>query len=625
VEDRPIRGTAEDGTAYGDAVTAASRRAAILCCAILLGGIAAALSLFRVCDPDAFWHLKTGEVILETGRLVRTNFFSHSHPGHPWSNPEWLFQAALALVHARWGWAGVAAAKSLVVVGIAVALYALLLRKGRRPWLALCLVAIALAILRFRLTERPHLLSYLFFVLNMALIERYRKYGARSLWLLLPLYAAWGNVHPELILGLVFTGAVVAGDLFNGRIRKEGPERRIRPHLPLLLCVPAALANPATYRVLIYPFLHVNVGAVIDVNEFQHATLDMAPLFYVYLAVSAAAVVFSRERWDWSEVLPMAGMGLLAILYNRMIPYYLFVSLPVLHRTLQARSDGSGWLSPRNMNALAVLAAASALCWTALWDRQMPYRWGGGIREDRFPVSASRFIESETLRGNLYNHYHDGGYLIYRLFPKYPVFQDGRVPAYPRDFLVGLHARHGSHNFFGILEKYDVQTALVKASDAILFSNREWGLVYWDEGYAVLVRRTPASRTVLEKHEYRVFQPYSQTKWSRDPSVISAMVDEMKRNQSARLHPSGELARDMGIAFGQLGRTEDAEKSLLLAVRLSPADPIGWLYLGRARLDAGRYGDAIPALEKALRLSPDMEKAKRWLEEAGNARGRHSR
>ena len=54
------------------------------------------LSLFKIEDPDAFWHLKAGQVMLETGSLIHVNLFSHTFPEHPWHNLEWLFQVALA-------------------------------------------------------------------------------------------------------------------------------------------------------------------------------------------------------------------------------------------------------------------------------------------------------------------------------------------------------------------------------------------------------------------------------------------------------------------------------------------------------------------------------------------------
>ncbi|MDT8306810.1 MAG: hypothetical protein RRC07_12810, partial [Anaerolineae bacterium] len=55
-----------------------------------------ALALFVVAvrktvDPDLWWHLRTGEYILNNG-LPRTDVFSFTVPDHRWITHEWLSQ-----------------------------------------------------------------------------------------------------------------------------------------------------------------------------------------------------------------------------------------------------------------------------------------------------------------------------------------------------------------------------------------------------------------------------------------------------------------------------------------------------------------------------------------------------
>ncbi len=83
---------------------------------------ALALAWFKVADQDVFWHLKVGEVILDTGRLVTTNVFSSLFPDHPWFNPEWGFQVLLANAYRQSGRLGMALLKLLLVAAMAVAL-----------------------------------------------------------------------------------------------------------------------------------------------------------------------------------------------------------------------------------------------------------------------------------------------------------------------------------------------------------------------------------------------------------------------------------------------------------------------------------------------------------------------
>jgi hypothetical protein len=62
--------------------------AALTClCAVLA---AAPYFLRLTADPDLWWHLKTGLLILDLGSLPRTDPFSFTYQGAPWFNHEWL-------------------------------------------------------------------------------------------------------------------------------------------------------------------------------------------------------------------------------------------------------------------------------------------------------------------------------------------------------------------------------------------------------------------------------------------------------------------------------------------------------------------------------------------------------
>ena len=49
--------------------------------------------LFR--DSDAGWHIRTGEAILNTGTLPRTDPYSFTQGGKPWFAWEWLSDVAV--------------------------------------------------------------------------------------------------------------------------------------------------------------------------------------------------------------------------------------------------------------------------------------------------------------------------------------------------------------------------------------------------------------------------------------------------------------------------------------------------------------------------------------------------
>ena len=57
--------------------------------------IVLALGLFAIAargvtDPDVWWHLRTGQLILHDHAVPHTDPFSFTRFGQPWVNHEWL-------------------------------------------------------------------------------------------------------------------------------------------------------------------------------------------------------------------------------------------------------------------------------------------------------------------------------------------------------------------------------------------------------------------------------------------------------------------------------------------------------------------------------------------------------
>ena len=52
------------------------------------------LSLFthKIIDSDIWWHLRTGQHILETSTIPDADMFSYTAGGNKWIDTHWLFQ-----------------------------------------------------------------------------------------------------------------------------------------------------------------------------------------------------------------------------------------------------------------------------------------------------------------------------------------------------------------------------------------------------------------------------------------------------------------------------------------------------------------------------------------------------
>jgi tetratricopeptide (TPR) repeat protein len=569
-----------------------------------VAGAAFLLSFYQVTTYDVFWHLKTGQVILGEGRLLETNLFSAVYADHPWPNPEWLFQVLLALVFALGGWPGVTLFKVSLVLLIAGSLYGFMIRRRGAPLLSASLTVIFLCAMQFRLTERPQLFSFLFLVLTLLVVEDHRRRGGRLVWGLPLLFALWSNIHPELIIGLLFLGAAVTGEFLNSLARgREGMGRLKELALASALCLPATLLNPEGYHVLTFPFLHTFLGPVIEVEEYAFSGLSSTPIFWIILAASALMLLTSRDR-DWSEIFLVGGTAILGVLYLRATPYLFIAAAPVLCTRLSALPSG-GLPSRRRAGLLSVLAAAAALSWALGFERLMPYRWGWGLDERDLPAAAAGLLESGRFPGTLYNGYSWGGYLLFRLHPNMGVFQDGRVQAYPTEFVARLHSRFSIEDWPKILDDYGVNTALVTRLEAEkLFSPARWGVAYWDDRWVILLRRGEENADLLDEVEYRLFLPDADVTARGVGVRLEDLVEEMERNQGERGETSAVTDNNMGVLLLRLGRGGEAEEAFRRSVagEYAPA----WVNLASLLLRRGGRREAERALERAFAIDPSL-------------------
>lgn len=168
---------------------------------LLFGGVFVAGRLFRV-DPDLWWHIKVGETILKTHQWPTTDIYSFTVAGQPWLAYEWLGDIILATANRVAGLIGLELLLLIIGGSVVLALYSLAtLRAGnsKAGFVAAALLSI-LAVLSFSL--RPQMLGYLFLILTLIALERFRQGKRGSIWFLPPLMLLWVNTHGSWIVGL---------------------------------------------------------------------------------------------------------------------------------------------------------------------------------------------------------------------------------------------------------------------------------------------------------------------------------------------------------------------------------------------------------------------------------------
>jgi hypothetical protein len=381
-------------------------------------------------DPDIWWHLRTGQWIVQHQAVPHTDPFSRSGVSRPWAAYSWFFEVIVLGLFQRLGLAGLVNYSAAMVLGITVALYHLIRRLQADFSLAVFLTFAACFAMTQLFTPRPWLFTILCFVVVLDIVIQARLTGVVRELIWLPLiFALWANTHIQFIAGFVPLGLAFGESVFAGRLKAV--QNSVRPvwlGLALLGSVLGTALNPygwhiygVVYNVATHP------GGMGQISELQALPFrNLADYLVLLFALGAAAALAQAKR------LPLFEGGLLAFAVcisfrsQRDLWAMAVVGAAILAHEIPARQKNRSRVPA---TALPFLAAAAALA-VAIGFPAMRIdnsKLSAKLAET-MPVAAVAEIQAKQYPGPLFNDFNWGGYLDWAL--RMPVAIDGRGAMY---------------------------------------------------------------------------------------------------------------------------------------------------------------------------------------------------
>jgi hypothetical protein len=482
-------------------------------------------------DPDCWFHLAHGRYFLEHGKILDRDIFSHTAAGREWISSGWLSSVLMQLVFGRWGPTGLTVFVTVTAALIYTFIYVAGLRRGAGAELATVLVLCSILAGYMRFNPRPDLLSlaalplFLRLLLELDRWQPGRKSAPALLWLLPFVMALWANLHAGFLAGVIVLWIAAGLSLF------QWPRSEARALLPKVLLIGgltsvAWLANPYGWRIA---GLAAKIRAIPGVRMliFEWMPLAYLPGFNLpwpnYVGLAALGGLWwacwkcgrkERKAWHFAAASFLALFALWqrrqAGLFALGVPILALPSIGALRARLEQRRV---WLQG------AVVAGALAICslqYTGALDmgNGLPVT---GVNAKMLPCIPTEFLQQVPVPQKLFNSYGMGGYLLYHLGPRLPVFIDGRLDVYdPQVWADYLAAEEGALSIAAIHERYGVNTFAIETRDAfgdpIHLANRltkdpAWALVFYDDDYAIFVFRNKAAADVLAG-EFRFANPF---------------------------------------------------------------------------------------------------------------------
>ena len=359
------------------------------------------------------------------------------------------------------------------------------LTSGRAPkafgWTAIALLPASLW-----WEPRPHAFSLLFLMIAVHLMA-----ARRYLWLPL-LYLAWSNCHGGVLLGVV----VLTVGLAPAALRC--PDRRRAIALTWIACLATTLMTPLGWRFWISIPESLGRIRLYPLDEWRRTPLfdpHLAPFWLIAAAFSWALVrAGMRARGGpppWNETVCACAVVLLpaGILSIRNVGPFLMVAVPALTSLLYNGVDDRSAANERPALNLLLLASAGSLVLTVLFrSYALPaprLKWQ--------PVAPGALAAIEACRGNLYNRYDEGGYLLW-FAPTRKVFIDGRQDPYAASLVlehIGMETVGGDTD--GVFSRYDIGCAYLPASSPTATQLVEAGWTTLHGGDWLVLARPAAS------------------------------------------------------------------------------------------------------------------------------------
>ncbi len=462
-----------------------------------------------VTDPDLWWHLRTGQWIVETGHVPHTDPFSFTRTGQAWVAHEWLSDVVFYGLWKHGGYAALIVFSAMVTTAGFMLLYLRCLSSGvKNQWAVVATILGALAAAP-SWGVRPQLFTFALASLLLWLLERGMKEERPRLLLWIPpLFLLWLNLHAGFALGSVLLLAYGAGltiETATGTTPwKEARPIILRVVLLLAACLALVPLNPSGAELYRYPFDTLrSPGMRSLIGEWHSPNFHewlYRPFLLVWLLL-LAALANSRSRPKGRVMVPLLLTAFAALDAVRHIPIFVLLAMPVIAAALPADSasltvpDSDRPPKPSRLrplfNAVAVILMAvfALVRWVSLARSQ-------DAREaEKFPQKAVAFLRTGDYPRNIFVYYDWGGYAIWKLYPEYRVFVDGRADLYGddhlRQFMTTVQLRTGWRE---VLDNWKVEAVLVPPACALaqaLLLDPNWHTAFSDSKAILLVRRVP--------------------------------------------------------------------------------------------------------------------------------------
>jgi hypothetical protein len=374
------------------------------------------------------------------------------------------------------------------------------------------------------LSFRPVTLALCGISLCSWLLQRDRRLAASgrrgvAVWAIVPITAILANVHLFALVVPAWVAALMAGAALESR-RESGAGESVRAtRRYMAMGIATALASfctpllPGMLRVLVHyqtadPM--VAAGGIAELQPFY--TGGMGQISAVIVVAIAACVVANFRRLRSGDLIWLLLAGLMMFHMGRMAPLFALAAAPIIAVAAPLASDRAIG-RPSIVCAVLLLLVLGGARLAAQFPppTESLDNWLARLGPDSpaYPCAAAGYVDAQVppATGKIINEWSWGGYLEWRLGPKFKVMSDGRTQLFDDAFWQAGYLQ-GERQRRELLSQITADAAVLPAARSRFhdtLASLGWHTVYHDADAEVMIPpdagATPASELRVDSRE----------------------------------------------------------------------------------------------------------------------------
>jgi len=546
------------------------------------------ITFFRipVYNYDFWWHLATGKYIVENKSLPQNDPFAYTADDTVSKREaiilkgNWLADVTFYKLYSLWSEKGIIILRSFLLLLFLVFVFLNIKKQNPSYLIALILTTVVFLIARKSGGERPQLFTFTIFSLVYYLLEDYRVNGSKKVYLIPFLAMLLSNMHPGYIVCILIVTIYLIGEgsqYFFGNTQKGDALKGMLIIWTLTILMSMINPNGPIMLTRLFSIHGEHIKGIVEFKTPFSLYLSKAlPVDYPYVTFLLFSLLGLKylKRLGLTHILLLVVFTYMSLFAIRYVIFYMCVSAPILARIIGNIKDEKIFervtaFLRREENLLFM---ATCIIGIFLVFNAIPSFGGYKYKAETFysvPKGAADFLSKLKIKGNMFNEYGFGGYLIWRLYPDKKVFIDGRAlePSVYKEYQTLAYVIENPHESWkDIIAKYNISYVimppLLHHGDIYpivekLFDSDEWVLIYRDHLSLIFLRNDDKNLSLVEKMTIDKVEGLQTI-------VIQAASKAMKNKTNPYFLIS------LGKVFFKMGKIDEATKAFNMAHKRAP-------------------------------------------------------